>query len=128
MELLLVYIWRFCASYSQKSLPVIKWIIYWTGGVEVIAIPPVQLTHSYMEITCTLQSKALPHNQISYIWKGDPEYLGTLLFTRKFPRIKGFESALCHYINHKPCLSWDTKKILLSSCILEFLESLLLPT
>nr|POF16097.1 hypothetical protein CFP56_15588 [Quercus suber] len=32
---------------------------------------------------------------------GDPEYFGTFLFTREFPRIKGFGSALYHYINHK---------------------------
>ena len=31
-------------------------------------------THPCMEITCTSQPKALPPNQISYIWKGDPEY------------------------------------------------------
>ena len=86
------------------------------------------LTHPYMEITCISQPKALPRNQISYIWKCDPEYLGTLLFTRKFPCIKGFGSALYRYINHKPYLSWGMKKILPSSCTLEFLESLLLLT
>ena len=46
------------------------------------------LTYPYVEITCISQPKALPRNQISYIWKGDPKYLGTLLSTRKYPRIK----------------------------------------
>ena len=56
----------------------------------------------YMEITCSSWPKILPHNQISYIWEGDPRYLGILLSTRKFPRIKGFRSALYFYINNKP--------------------------
>ena len=46
--------------------------------------------HPYKEITCTLRPKILSHNQISYIWKCDPKYLGTFLSTRKFPQIKGF--------------------------------------
>ena len=41
-----------------------------------------------MEITCTSQPKALPRNQISYILEGDPEYIGTLLFTRKHPLLE----------------------------------------
>ena len=81
-------------------------------------------THLYMEIICTSQPNALPRNQISYIWKSDPEYLGTLLSTKKLSRIKRFESALYHYINHKPYPSWGTL-ILPSSCTLEFLEILL---
>ena len=81
-------------------------------------------THSYMKITCTPRPKTLSNNQISYIWKGDPEYLGAPLFTRKFPRIKGFRAALYHHINHKPYPSRGTQ-ILLSSCILELLEILL---
>ena len=85
------------------------------------------LTHPYVEITCTSQPNALPRNQISYIWKGDPEYFGTLLFTREFPTIKGFRSTFYHYINHKPYPSWDTW-ILPNSCTLEFLEILLLLT
>ena len=85
-------------------------------------------THPYIEITWISQLKALPCNQISYIWKCDLEYLGTLLFKRKFPCIKGFRSALYHNINHKPCPSRGMKKILPSSCTLEFLESLLLLT
>jgi len=56
----------------------------------------------FMEITCASQSKILPHNQISYIWEGDPKYLGILLSTRKFPHIKGFKLALDYYINNKP--------------------------
>ena len=77
-----------------------------------------------MEIICTSRPKALPRNQISYIWKSDPEYLGTLLPTRKLPHIKGFKSALYHYINHKPYPSWGTW-ILPNSCTLKFLEILL---
>ena len=81
-------------------------------------------THLYMEIICTSWPKALPRNQISYIWKSDPEYLGTFLPTRKLPHIKGFELTLYHYINHKPYPFWGTW-ILPSSCTIEFLEILL---
>ena len=35
------------------------------------------LRHPYMDITCTSQPKTLPHNQISCIWRGNPEYLGS---------------------------------------------------
>ena len=86
-----------------------------------------RLMHPFMEITCISWPKALLCNQISYIWKGDLEYLGTFLSTRKFPHIKGFGSVLYHYINHKPYPSWGMW-ILSIFCTLEFLESLLLLT
>ena len=78
---------------------------------------------NYLHITIkgpTMQSDLL-------YMEGDPEHLGTLLSTRKFPHIKGFKSTLYHYINHKPYPSWGMW-ILPSSCTLEFLESLLLLT
>ena len=82
------------------------------------------LIHLYIEITWVSRPKTLPHSQITYTWRGDPKYLGILLSTRKFPRIKGFRSALYHYINHKPYPSWGTQ-ILPNSCTLKFLEILL---
>ena len=82
------------------------------------------LTHPNMEIACMSQLKALPCNQISYIWKGNPKYFRTLPLTRKIPHIKGFRWALYNYINHKPFLSWGTQ-ILPSSYTFEFLEILL---
>ena len=85
------------------------------------------LIYPYIEITCASQSKTVPRNQISYVWKGDPEYLEILLSTRKFSRIKGFRLAFHHYINYKPYPSWGTW-ILPNSCTLEFLEILLLLT
>ena len=123
--------------YTQTDL---KRMTYPMGRrVRLMIQPPIPTTHHlrvshglawgplicpYMEITCTSRPKILPHNQISYIWEGDPKYIGILLSTRKFHRINGFGSTLHYYINHKPKHSWGMW-ILSNSCTVKFLEILL---
>ena len=77
-----------------------SWLPITLGFSMVLAWGP--LICPYKEIIYASRSKILPHNQISYIWEGNPKYLGTLLSTRKFSRIKGLGSALHYYINNKP--------------------------
>lgn len=69
-EPLVLKIWRFCAYYSQKSLPVIKRTIHRIGAVEIAAIPvysSVGSKSSEVKDENILISKKIPGSQ-SRVW------------------------------------------------------------